>query len=119
LAGRGATSRRGCGAVSRRPRSAVACGLPESLSNPFETPPENLALRYARFPRAFTAREFAARYGLGVRHRNRTLLQLTAAGKISEGRVPPGGTEREWIDPDVLRACGGDRWRGFAGNRAR
>ena len=26
------------------------------------------------------------------------------AGKIIEGEFRPGGTEREWVDPDVLRA---------------
>ena len=31
-------------------------------------------------------------------------LQLTAAGKLIEGEFRPGGSEREWIDPDVLRS---------------
>jgi len=79
-------------------------GLPESLLEPVRDPAGDLALRYARSHGPFTAREFAARYGLGVGIATALLLQLTAAGKIIEGEFRPGGTEREWIDPDVLRA---------------
>ncbi len=79
-------------------------GLPEALLEPVRDPAGDLALRYARSHGPFTAREFAARYGLGVGVAAALLLQLTAAGKIIEGEFRPGGSEREWIDPDVLRA---------------
>jgi ATP-dependent Lhr-like helicase len=79
-------------------------GLPESLLDPVRDPAGDLALRYARSHGPFTAREFGARYGLGVSVATALLLQLTAAGKIIEGEFRPGGTEREWIDADVLRA---------------
>jgi ATP-dependent helicase Lhr and Lhr-like helicase len=82
----------------------LPAGLPESLLEPVRDPAGDLALRYARSHGPFTAREFAARYGLGVGVATALLLQLTAAGKIIEGEFRPGGTEREWIDPDVLRA---------------
>jgi len=79
-------------------------GLPEALLEPVRDPAGDLALRYARSHGPFTAREFAARYGLGVGVATALLLQLTAASKIIEGEFRPGGTEREWIDPDVLRS---------------
>ena len=79
-------------------------GLPEALLEPVRDPAGDLALRYARSHGPFTAREFAARYGLGVGVATALLLQLTAAEKIIEGEFRPGGTEREWVDPDVLRS---------------
>ena len=82
----------------------LPAGLPESLLEPVRDPAGDLALRYARSHGPFTARQFAARYGLGVGVATALLLQLTAAGKIMEGEFRPGGTEREWIDADVLRA---------------
>jgi ATP-dependent helicase Lhr and Lhr-like helicase len=79
-------------------------GLPESLLEPVRDPAGDLALRYARSHGPFTARELAARYGFGIGVASALLLQLTAAGKIIEGEFSPGGTEREWIEPDVLRS---------------
>jgi ATP-dependent Lhr-like helicase len=79
-------------------------GLPESLLEPVRDPTGDLAKRYARSHGPFTARELAARYGLGVSAATSLLLQLTAAGKMIEGEFRPGGTGREWIDPDVLRS---------------
>ena len=79
-------------------------GLPEALLEPVRDPAGDLALRYARSHGPFTARELAARYGLGVSVATALLLQLTAAGKLIEGEFRPGGAEREWIDPDVLRS---------------
>ena len=78
--------------------------LPESLLEPVRDPAGDLALRYARSHGPFTAREVAARYGLGVGMATALVLQLTAAGKLMEGEFRPGGSEREWIDPDVLRS---------------
>src|SRR6185369_6925326 len=79
-------------------------GLPESLLEPVRDPAGDLALRYARSHGPFTAGELAARYGLGIGVATALLLQLTAAGKLIEGEFRPGGTEREWIDQDVLRS---------------
>ena len=79
-------------------------GLPESLLEPVRDPAGDLVLRYARSHGPFTARELAARYGLGVGVATGLVLQLTATGKLIEGEFRPGGTEREWIDPDVLRS---------------
>ncbi|HEY3097330.1 MAG TPA: helicase-related protein, partial [Methylomirabilota bacterium] len=82
----------------------LPAGLPESLLEPVRDPAGDLTLRYARSHGPFTARELAGRYGLGVGVATALVLQLTAAGKLIEGEFRPGGTEREWIDPDVLRS---------------
>src|SRR5204862_4071602 len=79
-------------------------GLPASLLEPVRDPAGDLALRYARSHGPFTSRELASRYGLGISVATALLLQLTAAGKLIEGEFRPGGTEREWIDADVLRS---------------
>jgi ATP-dependent Lhr-like helicase len=82
----------------------LPAGLPESLLEPVRDPAGDLTLRYARSHGPFTARELAARYGLGASVAASLVLQLTGAGKLMEGEFRPGGTEREWIDPDVLRS---------------
>jgi ATP-dependent helicase Lhr and Lhr-like helicase len=79
-------------------------GLPESLLEPVRDPAGDLVLRYARSHGPFTAHELATRYGLGVTMAESILLRLTEAGRLIEGEFRPGGTEREWVDADVLRS---------------
>jgi ATP-dependent Lhr-like helicase len=82
----------------------LPAGLPESLLEPVRDPAGDLALRYARSHGPFAARELAARFGLGVAVAEALVLRLTEAGKLIEGEFRPGGSGREWIDPDVLRS---------------
>ncbi len=79
-------------------------GLPEALLEPVRDPSGDLVLRYARSHAPFTARELAARFGLGPAIVESILLRLTGAGRLVEGEFRPGGNEREWVDPDVLRS---------------
>ena len=79
-------------------------GLPESLLEPVRDPGGDLVLRYARSHAPFTAHELARRYGLGVSMAESLLLRLTGAGRLIEGEFRPGGSEREWVDADVLRS---------------
>ena len=79
-------------------------GLPESLLEPSEHAALDLARRYARTRGPFTTREFAARYGLGAAAAERILKDLSAAGRLLEGEFRPGGSGREWCDPDILQA---------------
>jgi ATP-dependent Lhr-like helicase len=79
-------------------------GLPEALLEPVRDPSGDLVLRFARSHAPFAARELAARYGLGPAIVESILLRLTGAGRLIEGEFRPGGTEREWVDPDVLRS---------------
>jgi ATP-dependent Lhr-like helicase len=79
-------------------------GLPESLLEPVRDPAGDLARRYARSHGPFSAGEFAVRYGLGVAVAETLLRRLTAEERLIEGEFRPGGTEREWVDADVLRS---------------
>ncbi len=79
-------------------------GIPEALLEPVRDPAADLAQRFARSHAPFTAREFAARYGLGSSVAESLLLRLTDAGRLIEGEFRPGGLEREWCDSDVLRS---------------
>ena len=82
----------------------VPAGIPGSLLEPVRDPAGDLVRRYARSHGPFTAGEFAARYGLGVAVAESLLRRLTAEERIIEGEFRPGGTEREWVDADVLRS---------------
>jgi ATP-dependent Lhr-like helicase len=79
-------------------------GLPESLLAPAPQASQDLARRYARTHGPFTTGDFAARYGLGRATAEVILKELTAAGKLLEGEFRPGGTGREWCDPEVLQS---------------
>jgi len=79
-------------------------GLPEALLEPVRDPAGDLALRYARSHGPFTTRELAARYGLGAAVAESLLLRLAETGRVIEGEFRPGGSEREWVDADVLRS---------------
>jgi ATP-dependent Lhr-like helicase len=81
----------------------VPPGIPESLLEPVRDPAGDLALRYARSHGPFNAREFADRYRLGTAVAEAILARLTGAGRLIEGEFRPGGTDREWVDADVLR----------------
>src|SRR5688572_30991454 len=67
-------------------------GGPESL--------EQLVLRFARGRGPFTTAEANARFGRDVEP---ILHELERADRLVRGELRPGGTEREWCDPDVLR----------------
>ncbi|HKE84940.1 MAG TPA: DEAD/DEAH box helicase [Vicinamibacterales bacterium] len=85
----------------------VPPGLPEALLEPVRDPAGDLVLRYARSHGPFTARMFADRYRLGIAVVNTLLARVTGEGRIIEGEFRPGGTDREWIDADVLRRLRG------------
>jgi ATP-dependent Lhr-like helicase len=78
-------------------------GLPEALLDPVRDPAGDLVLRFARSHCPFNAQMFGERYGLGVAVAESMLTRLTEAGRLIEGEFRPGGTDREWVDADVLR----------------
>jgi len=78
-------------------------GLPESLLERAPHAPQDLARRFARTHGPFTTIEFAARYALGRATAESMLKQLSSAGRLLEGEFRPGGSGREWCDPDVLQ----------------
>ncbi len=79
-------------------------GIPASLLEPVRDPAGDLVRRYARSHGPFTTGEFAARYSLGVAVAESLLRRVTAEERLIEGEFRPGGTEREWVDADVLRS---------------
>jgi ATP-dependent helicase Lhr and Lhr-like helicase len=75
-------------------------GLPAAFLEPVEEPVERLARRYARTHGPFTTREISNRYALDL---GPVLRELERGGQLVRGELRPGGAEREWCDPDVLR----------------
>jgi ATP-dependent Lhr-like helicase len=75
-------------------------GLPDSF---LEGGPESLrqlVQRYARGRGPFTTAQVNEWFGVDVESH---LQELLRADKLVRGELRPGGTEREWCDPDVLR----------------
>jgi ATP-dependent helicase Lhr and Lhr-like helicase len=75
-------------------------GLPDSFLEPVPDALVTLARRYARTHGPFPTAQLAARYGVDPAP---ALRELERAGELVRGELLPGGTEREWCDPDVLR----------------
>src|SRR5439155_17908756 len=75
-------------------------GLPETFLEPVQEPLARLARRYARTHGPFTTGELATRYGVDP---SPVLRELERGGELVRGELRPGGTEREWCDPEVLR----------------
>jgi ATP-dependent Lhr-like helicase len=78
-------------------------GLPAVLLEPARDAALDLTRRFARTHGPFATEDFAARYGLGRGVADALLKSLTAAGRLLEGEFRPGGSGREWCDPDVLQ----------------
>ena len=78
-------------------------GLPEAFLEPVEDALATLLARFARSRGPFTTGEAASRYGLDQAAVERELAALERRERLVRGELRPGGTEREWCDPDVLR----------------
>ena len=78
-------------------------GLPESFLEPSDDAFDRVLLRIARGRGPFTTREVAARYALDAELVEAALAGLEARDLLIRGELRPGGVEREWCDPDVLR----------------
>jgi ATP-dependent Lhr-like helicase len=78
-------------------------GVPEAFLAPATNALDGLLARYARTHGPFLTPEPAARWGLPVGIVGDALERLLVAGTILRGEFRPGGAEREWCDPDVLR----------------
>ncbi|TML03724.1 MAG: DEAD/DEAH box helicase [Actinobacteria bacterium] len=75
-------------------------GLPEVFLEGGDESLEQLVLRFARGRGPFTTAEANARFGRDVEP---LLHQLERREQLVRGELRPGGREREWCDPDVLR----------------
>jgi ATP-dependent Lhr-like helicase len=79
-------------------------GVPETLLGAVPDALLGLAARYARRHAPFTAGELAARFGISRAAAVRALGRLVEGGRLLEGAFRPHGADREWSDPEVLRA---------------
>ncbi|HLZ30910.1 MAG TPA: DEAD/DEAH box helicase [Chloroflexota bacterium] len=79
-------------------------GVPEVFLQPSVDALDSLLLRWARTHSPFTAREPAERWSLPAALVQDALRRLEEAGSVLRGEFRPGGSEREWCDPDVLRS---------------
>jgi ATP-dependent Lhr-like helicase len=75
-------------------------GLPEAFLEGGPDALRQLVLRFAKGRGPFTTAEAAARFG---RDLTELLAQLEGEELLVRGELRPGGSEREWCDPDVLR----------------
>jgi ATP-dependent helicase Lhr and Lhr-like helicase len=75
-------------------------GLPEAFIADVEAPLEKLVARYGRTHGPFTTGELRERYGVDP---TSALAALERDGELVRGELRPGGIEREWCDPEVLR----------------
>ena len=64
---------------------------------------EGLLARFARTHGPFLSPEPAIRWGLPMGVVEDALGRLLSAGSLLRGEFRPGGAEREWCDPEVLR----------------
>jgi ATP-dependent Lhr-like helicase len=75
-------------------------GLPEAFLADVEAPLQRVVARYARTNGPFTTGELRERYGVDP---TSALATLERDGELVRGELRPGGAEREWCDPEVLR----------------
>ncbi len=78
-------------------------GLPEAFLAPVDEALATLLTRFARSRGPFTTGEVASRYGLADALVETVLGGLERRERLVRGELRPGGSEREWCDPEVLR----------------
>ena len=75
-------------------------GLPETFLEADDEPLHSLLRRFARSRGPFTTAQANERFGRDVEP---ILRELERADELVRGELRPGGSEREWCDPEVLR----------------
>ena len=75
-------------------------GLPEAFLGGGPDSLRQLVLRFAKGRGPFTTTQANAAFGIDV---DEHLRALEREDQLVRGELRPGGTEREWCDPDVLR----------------
>ena len=82
---------------------AAPVGVPEAFLGPAAGALEGLLARFARTHGPFLTPDPARRWGLPAGVVGDALERLLANGSLLRGEFRPGGAEREWCDPEVLR----------------
>ncbi|MBV8220858.1 MAG: DEAD/DEAH box helicase, partial [Solirubrobacterales bacterium] len=75
-------------------------GLPAAFLEDVPDALTRLVRRYAATHGPITADDLRSRYGVDC---TASLASLERGGDLVRGELRPGGTEREWCDPEVLR----------------
>ncbi len=75
-------------------------GLPAAFLEDVPDALSKIVRRYAATHGPFTTADVRARYGVDPAP---ALNELERSGVLVRGELRPGGTEREWCDPEVLR----------------
>jgi len=75
-------------------------GLPDAFLEGGDGSLRQLVLRFAKGRGPFTTDDACSRFGRDV---GGILVELEREELLVRGELRPGGTEREWCDPDVLR----------------
>ncbi len=78
-------------------------GVPDAFLAPAAAALDGLLARFARTHGPFLTPDPVVRWALPAGIVADALERLLAAGTILRGEFRPGGAEREWCDPDVLR----------------
>ena len=78
-------------------------GLPDSFLAPVDDPLGSLLGRWAARHGPFLSADPAVRFGLPAAAVDAVLQRRADAGLLLRGEFKPGGAEREWCDPEVLR----------------
>jgi len=79
-------------------------GVPDVFLEDTSNALDDLLLRWARTHAPFTARDPASRWGVPAAMVQDALRRLEDNGLVIRGEFRPGGTDREWCEPDVLRS---------------
>ncbi len=82
---------------------APPVGVPGAFLAPVAGALDGLLARWARTHGPFLTPDPARRWGLPQGNVEDALERLQAAGSLLHGEFRPGGAEREWCDPEVLR----------------
>src|SRR5206468_2332565 len=75
-------------------------GLPGAFLEDVPDARERLVRRFARVRGPFESSALKVRYGVDL---SDVLESLERSGDLVRGELRPGGTRREWCDPEVLR----------------
>src|SRR4029079_6407542 len=82
---------------------APPVGIPAAFLGPAVSALDGLLARYARTHGPFLTPDPARRWGLPLGVCGDARERMLAAGTLLRGEFRPGGAEREWCDPEVLR----------------
>jgi ATP-dependent helicase Lhr and Lhr-like helicase len=83
--------------------AALPVGVPTAFLGPVEDALGSLVARWARGHGPFHPIEPARRWAVPAARVEEALERFLEAGTILRGEFRPGGSEREWCDPEVLR----------------